>query len=77
NGPPVDDSLAIHDIRLRVAANTRNRTDAEAVTREVMSLYTCGPAGGGGVRTLISNRLASDSCLVPRDWVQPTWSFVP
>jgi hypothetical protein len=77
NGPPMDDSLAIQDIRLRVAANTRNRTDAEAVTREVMSLYTCGPAGGGGVRTLISNRLASDSCLVPRDWVQPTWSFVP
>lgn len=77
SGPSLDDAFAVHDVRLRVAAGTRSRSDAEAVVREVMSLYTCGPAGGGGVRTHITSRLASDSCYVPRDWVQPTWSFVP
>ena len=77
NAPPTDDAIALHDIRLRVAASTGSRSDAEAVTREVMALYTCGPAGGGGVRTQVTSRLASDSCFVPRDWVHPTWSFVP
>ena len=50
--------------------------EAEQLTREVLALYTCGPAGGGGVRTAITPRLASDSCFVPRDWLQPRWSFV-
>jgi len=27
------------------------------------------------VRTQVTNRLASDSCEVPRDWLQPAWSF--
>ncbi|WP_305344199.1 acyclic terpene utilization AtuA family protein [Hydrogenophaga sp.] len=64
------------DIRLRVAANTDSRDEAESVVREVLALYTCGPAGGGGVRSQVSHRLASDSCYVPRDWIQPSWSFV-
>lgn len=75
--PFTDDVLAVHDIRLRVAASTSSRTDAEAVTREVMALYTCGPAGGGGVRTQVTSRLSSDSCHVPRDWIRTGWSFVP
>lgn len=64
------------DVRLRVAAAAGTREEAEAVTREVLSLYTCGPAGGGGVRTHITPRLASESCYVPRDWLRPTWSFL-
>jgi len=64
------------DVRLRVAAHAAGRDDADAVAREVLALYTCGPAGGGGVRTQVTNRLASDSCEVPRGWLQPGWSFV-
>jgi hypothetical protein len=64
------------DVRLRVAAASADRGDAEQLTREVLALYTCGPAGGGGVRTAITPRLASDSCFVPREWLQPRWSFV-
>jgi hypothetical protein len=64
------------DVRLRIAAAPATKDEAEAVTREVLALYTCGPAGGGGVRTSIAPRLASDSCLVPREWLQPRWSFV-
>lgn len=61
------------DVRLRVAAATQARAEAEHVVREVLALYTCGPAGGGGVRTAITPRLGSDSCYVPREWVRPTW----
>ncbi|HET8746612.1 MAG TPA: acyclic terpene utilization AtuA family protein, partial [Ramlibacter sp.] len=63
------------DVRLRIAAASSARDEAEAVTREVLALYTCGPAGGGGVRTAVTPRLASDSCYVPREWLQPAWSF--
>jgi hypothetical protein len=66
---------ASSDVRLRVAAHASRREDAEAVAREVLALYTCGPAGGGGVRTQVTSRLASDSCEVPRDCVHASWSF--
>jgi hypothetical protein len=64
------------DVRLRIAAAAGSKGDAEAVAREVLALYTCGPAGGGGVRTQVTPRLGSDSCLVPREWLQPSWRFV-
>jgi hypothetical protein len=35
--------------------------------REVTALYTCGPAGGGGVRTALTPRLNTLSCLLPRE----------
>lgn len=63
------------DVRLRIAGATGTRADAEAVAREVLALYTCGPAGGGGVRTHVTPRLASDSCYVPREWLRPAWRF--
>lgn len=65
------------DVRLRMAADTASRDDAEAAAREVLALYTCGPAAGGGVRTHVTPRLASDSCLVPRRALRPSWRFVP
>jgi len=66
---------ATEDVRLRIAASTRTRAEAQAIAREVLALYTCGPAGGGGVRTSVTPRLASDSCMVPREWLQPGWRF--
>jgi len=70
------DLPASEDVRLRVAGASTERGDVELLTREVLALYTCGPAGGGGVRTAITPRLASDSCFVPRDWLRTGWSFV-
>jgi hypothetical protein len=64
------------DVRLRVAAASDRRDDVELLTREVLALYTCGPAGGGGVRTAITPRLGSESCFVPREWLAPQWRFV-
>jgi hypothetical protein len=63
------------DVRLRIAADTAGRDDAEAVAREVLALYTCGPAAGGGVRTHVTPRLSSESCLLPREWLRPAWRF--
>jgi hypothetical protein len=63
------------DVRLRFAAAATARAEAESITREVLALYTCGPAAGGGIRTCVTPRLGSGSCLVPRDMLQPTWRF--
>ena len=56
-----------HDVRLRVAMSHAERSTAERLAREVTALYTCGPAGGGGVRTRLTPRLGTVSCSVPRD----------
>lgn len=66
---------AAEDVRLRFAAAAATRDEAEQVTREVSALYTCGPASGGGVRTSVTPRLHSDSCLVERSWLSPSWRF--
>jgi hypothetical protein len=64
------------DVRLRVAGVHADRKLVERLTREVTALYTCGPAGGGGVRTRITERLNSVSCFVPRELVPATFTFL-
>ena len=66
----------VRDVRLRVALNHAERGAAEALTREVTALYTCGPAGGGGVRTSLRPRLGIASCLVPREAVPASFQMV-
>jgi hypothetical protein len=57
------------DVRLRVALRHAERAVAERLTREVLALYTNGPAGGGGVRTALKPTLGTLSCLLPRNAV--------
>lgn len=64
------------DVRLRVAAAHAERGQAERVAREVMALYTCGPAGGGGVRSALTPRLNTVSCLLPRGAVPTRFEIV-
>jgi hypothetical protein len=64
------------DVRLRVAMNQHARADAERLTREVTALYTCGPAGGGGVRTAMRQRLGTVSCLLPRAQAPASHRFI-
>lgn len=64
------------EVRLRLAARCARRNQAELLCREVLALYTCGPAGGGGVRTHITPRLASTTWWVPRSWVNERWSLL-
>ncbi len=53
------------DVRLRLAGEHADRAQAERILREVNALYTCGPAGGGGVRTALRPRLNMLSCTIP------------
>lgn len=70
------DSREARDVRLRVALSHADRRCAERLVREVTALYTCGPAGGGGVRTQLRPRLATVSCLVPREQVPCRHIFI-
>jgi len=64
------------DVRVRFAAEAMEREPLELLNLEVEALYCAGPAGGGGVRARITPRLASASCLIERELVHPTVSFV-
>ncbi|PXW93802.1 uncharacterized protein DUF1446 [Sphaerotilus hippei] len=64
------------DVRLRVALAHPDRDAAQRLTREVTALYTCGPAGGGGVRTSLRARLDTVSGLVPRERVPSRWRLI-
>jgi hypothetical protein len=72
-GQPVGDA---RDVRLRVALRHADKASAERLLREVTALYTCGPAGGGGVRTALRARLGTVSCSVPRARVPSSHRFV-
>lgn len=63
------------EVRLRVAARVPDRTAAEAVGWEVESLYTNGPAAGGGARKHVQEVLAIRSCTLPRELVRPRVSI--
>ncbi len=58
------------EVRLRVAACTTTRAEAEHIGNEVEALYTNGPTGGGGVRVQITEVLAIASILIPASDVQ-------
>ena len=61
-----------YEVRLRVAARCRTERAARAVANEVETLYTNGPAGGGGVTTDVRRVVGITSTLVDRDLVEPT-----
>lgn len=70
------DAGGARDVRLRVALQHRDYASAQRLVREVTALYTCGPAGGGGVRTAMRPRLGTVSCLVPREAVAVRYEMV-
>ena len=57
------------DVRLRVATRHADKATAQRLMREVNALYTCGPAGGGGVRTALRPTLGTVSCTLARELV--------
>lgn len=63
------------DYRVRLAGQAPDRATAEKIAREVLSLYCCGPAGGAGVRTAVTGRIATASSYVPESLIEPTVSI--
>jgi hypothetical protein len=69
HGPQSGGTAEPYEVRLRVAARTASAADGWRVAREVESLYTNGPAGGGGAFMSVRQVLAMRSTFVPRDRV--------
>ena len=63
------------EVRLHVAVRTDDRENAAKVSNEWDSIYTNGPAGGGGATMHISEIISVFSFFVPRDAVQPQVSY--
>ncbi len=57
---------------LRVAGRAATRAEACRIANEVETLYTNGPAGGGGATQSAKEVLAVQSVLLPRELVVPT-----
>lgn len=58
--PPVE-------VRLRVAARTKDAANAQIIGNEVEALYTNGPAGGGGAVKSVREIISIASILIPRE----------
>ncbi len=63
------------EVRLRVAARTADKAMAQVITREVESLYTNGPAGGGGIRSKVKEIVSIGSILIPETDTDITVSY--
>jgi hypothetical protein len=70
--PDPHGALPPPEVRIRVAGRTGTLEDALRIGREVESLYTNGPAGGGGATYSAREVVAIASTLVPRTRVVPT-----
>lgn len=64
------------EVRVRVSGRTNSVLEAQRIGNEVETLYTNGPAGGGGVTKSARDVLAVQSVLLPRELVQPAFTFV-
>jgi hypothetical protein len=64
-----------YEVRIRVAGRTDTLKEAMRIANEVESLYTCGPAGGGGATKLAKDIVAVVSTLLPRSAVRTSIHF--
>lgn len=61
-----------YEVRIRVAGRTDSMREALRIANEVESLYTCGPAAGGGATKSARDVVAVLSTLLPREAVVAT-----
>ncbi len=65
-----------YEVRVRVAGRTENLREAVRIGNEVETLYTNGPAAGGGVFKSARDVVAVASVLLPRELARPQVQFV-
>lgn len=66
-GNEILNSQKVAEVRLRIAARAEDDITAKIIVREVESLYTNGPAGGGGIRSNIKEIISIGSILIPEE----------
>jgi Acyclic terpene utilisation family protein AtuA len=64
-----------YEVRLRVAGRTESLREAARIGNEVETLYTNGPAGGGGAFKSARDVVAVASVLLPRELARPKVQF--
>ena len=65
------------EVRLRVAGRTDSMKEAIRIGNEVETLYTNGPAGGGGAWKQAREIVAVVSTLVPQSLVRASVNYRP
>ncbi len=65
-----------YEVRVRVSGRTENLREAIRIGNEVETLYTNGPAGGGGATKSARDVVAVASVLLPRELALPQVQFV-
>jgi hypothetical protein len=65
-----------YEVRVRVAGRTENLREAIRIGNEVETLYTNGPAAGGGAWKSARDVVAVASVLLPRELAKPSIQFV-
>ncbi|HLG84824.1 MAG TPA: acyclic terpene utilization AtuA family protein [Bradyrhizobium sp.] len=65
-----------YEVRVRVTGRTENMREAVRIGNEVETLYTNGPAGGGGAWKSAREVVAVASVLLPRGQAKPQVRFV-
>jgi hypothetical protein len=65
-----------YEVRVRVAGRTENLREAVRIGNEVETLYTNGPAGGGGAFKSARDVVEVASVLLPREWAKPRVQFI-
>jgi len=65
-----------YEVRVRVAGRTENLREAVRIGNEVETLYTNGPAAGGGAIKSARDVVAVASVLLPRELAKPQVQFV-
>jgi hypothetical protein len=65
-----------YEVRVRVAGRTESLREAIRIGNEVETLYTNGPAAGGGAFKSTRDVVAVASVLLPRDLAKPQIRFV-
>jgi hypothetical protein len=65
-----------YEVRIRAAGRTGSYAEAVRVGNEVETLYTNGPAGGGGAFKSIREVIAVASILLPRELVKPAIAYL-
>jgi hypothetical protein len=65
-----------YEVRVRVAGRTENWREAVRIGNEVETLYTNGPAAGGGAFKSARDVVAVASVLLPRELAKPSVRFV-
>jgi hypothetical protein len=63
------------EVRVRVAGRTTTLAEAIRIGNEVETLYTNGPAGGGGAAKSAREVIGVVSTLIPRTLVTPTVQY--